>query len=222
MVKRDSSLQSPMAVSFTPLQSTLGIVHGDLRLVCGCSAMAINFMKLQTNSYCADIASRVLLVIAATEDRPFLCVTRLSNRRSRSVSLCGLPLHGWAVVAPIRFHFTITELSVDWGSSSRAEIWLTYLLERWYPMMMPHWKSLSSSVSSYYCQCLSMEIAWLCARFYTPVSNGCGWNSRIHSFEGVFTYYCNSVLLSPIGAKSDAVYEWRRLVCAVRLAWWSV
>jgi hypothetical protein len=44
MVKRDLSLQkkcfqSPMAVSFTPIQQTLGIVHVDLWLVCGCSAM---------------------------------------------------------------------------------------------------------------------------------------------------------------------------------------
>ena len=40
------------------------------------------------------------------------------------------------------------------------------------------------------CQCLSMEIAWLCARFSIPVSNGCNWNSKIHSFEWVSTYFC--------------------------------
>jgi hypothetical protein len=40
------------------LQLTLGIAHGDLRLVCGCSAMETHFMKLPTNSYCADVASR--------------------------------------------------------------------------------------------------------------------------------------------------------------------
>ena len=55
------------------------------------------------------------------------------------------------------------------------------------------------SLAHSYCECLSMEIAWLCAWFYTPVSNGCGWNSRIHSWprtgcgsfswEGVFTYF---------------------------------
>jgi hypothetical protein len=55
IVKHDSSLQrtrfhctSPMAVSFTPLQPTLGIVHDDLRLVCGCSAMETHVMKLPT------------------------------------------------------------------------------------------------------------------------------------------------------------------------------
>jgi hypothetical protein len=55
MVKRDSSLenafsllQSPMAASITPLQPTLCIEHGDLRLVCGCSAMETIFMKLPT------------------------------------------------------------------------------------------------------------------------------------------------------------------------------
>jgi hypothetical protein len=41
-------------------------------------------------------------------------------------------------------------------------------------------RSVSSSVRSFYCQCLSMDIAWLCDRFYTPVSNGCGWNRLIH------------------------------------------
>ena len=45
-----------MVASFTPLQLTLGIEHGDLRLVCGCSAMETYFMKLQMNSYCADVA----------------------------------------------------------------------------------------------------------------------------------------------------------------------
>jgi hypothetical protein len=37
--------QSPMAASFTPLQPTLGIAHGDLRLVCDCSATETHFMK---------------------------------------------------------------------------------------------------------------------------------------------------------------------------------
>jgi hypothetical protein len=45
-------------VSFTPLQPTRGIVHGDLRLVCGCSAKETHFTMLPTNSYCADVASR--------------------------------------------------------------------------------------------------------------------------------------------------------------------
>ena len=58
-------LQSPMAVSFTPLQPTLGIAHGDLRLVCGCSAMETHFMKLSTNSACVDVASRVSLELGS-------------------------------------------------------------------------------------------------------------------------------------------------------------
>ena len=103
-----------------------------------------------------------------------------STRRSRSVSLCGLPLRGWAVVAPRHFHFTITELTFDRGSSSRAEIWRTDLLERWHPKTVPRWKWLSPSVRQFYWQCLSMKIAWLCSQFDTPVSNGCGWNRRIH------------------------------------------
>uniref|UniRef100_A0A674DM62 Dihydrolipoamide acetyltransferase component of pyruvate dehydrogenase complex n=1 Tax=Salmo trutta TaxID=8032 RepID=A0A674DM62_SALTR len=38
-----------MAASFTPLQPRLGIAHGEIRLVCGCSAMETHFMKLTTN-----------------------------------------------------------------------------------------------------------------------------------------------------------------------------
>ena len=40
------------------LQLTHGTAHGDLRFVCGCSAMETNFTKLPTNSSCADVASR--------------------------------------------------------------------------------------------------------------------------------------------------------------------
>jgi hypothetical protein len=62
-------------------------------------------------------------VSVATEDRPFLLAALFSTRQSHSVSLCGLSLCGRAVVAPRRFHFTITALTVDQGSSSRADIW---------------------------------------------------------------------------------------------------
>ena len=98
--------------------------------------------------------------------------TRFNTGRSRSVSLYGLPLRSWGKVAPTRFHFTMAALTVDRGSSSRAEIWGTDLLERCHPMMVPHWMSRSSSVRPFYCQCLSMAITWLCAQFYTPESNG--------------------------------------------------
>jgi hypothetical protein len=47
-----------MVTSFTPLQPMLAIAHGDLRLVCGCSAMETHFRKLPKNSYCADVTSR--------------------------------------------------------------------------------------------------------------------------------------------------------------------
>ena len=110
----------------------------------------------------------------ATEDRLFVCATRFSTRPFCSVSLCGLPLCDEAVVAPRRFHFTITALTVDPGSSIRAEMWLTDLLERWHPLTVPRWKWLSSSVSPFYCQCLSMEFAWLCAWLYTLPSKSLG------------------------------------------------
>jgi hypothetical protein len=115
-------------------------------------------------------------VSVLTEDRRFMC---------HFMSLCGLPLRSWAIVAAWCFHFIITAIKVERGSSSRAEMWRTDLLERWTPMTVPRWKS----VGPFYCQCLAMKIARLCARFYTPVNNGCGWNPQIH-FEGVSTYFC--------------------------------
>ena len=57
-------------------------------------------------------------------------------------------------------------------------------------MTVLRWSHWDLQFGPFYCQCLSMEIAWQCAWRYTPVSNGCGWNSRIHSFEGVSTYFC--------------------------------
>ena len=65
MVVRDSSLQSPIVVSFTPLQLTLGIANRDLRLVCGCSAMETHFLKVFLNSASADVASRVSLELGS-------------------------------------------------------------------------------------------------------------------------------------------------------------
>ena len=139
------------------------------------------------------------LVSVATELRWFLRTMCFNTRRSSSVSLCGLSLRGWASAAPRHFHLKITALEVDRGSSSRSEIWRTDLLERWHPMTVPRWKSLSSLVRPFYCQCLSMEIAWPCARYYTPFSNGCGWNSRIYKFQEVSTYIYTYSLLGSWG-----------------------
>ena len=58
-------LQSPMTASFTPLQTKFCIAHGNLRLGCGCSAMETHFIKLLTNSSCADIASRNSLEVGS-------------------------------------------------------------------------------------------------------------------------------------------------------------
>jgi hypothetical protein len=65
MVNRDLSLQRMFPLLApesnggklynTPVD---GIAHGDLRVVRGCLAMETNFVKLQTNSSCADVASR--------------------------------------------------------------------------------------------------------------------------------------------------------------------
>ena len=151
-----------MAARFKPLQPTLGIAHDDLRLVCGCSAMEAHFNKLPINNYCADVASR-----GSLEFRSECCNRgQTSSARvqcfstwSRSMSLCGLPLRGWAVVAPRRFHIIITALTVARGNASMTDTWRTVLLERMHPMTVPRWKSLSSSVRPFYCQCLSKAIA---------------------------------------------------------------
>ena len=98
--------------------------------------------KLLTNSYYADVASRGSLELGSECcNQGQIIFTWFSTWQSRSVSLCGIPLCGWAVVAPRCFHFTITALTVDRGSSSRAEIIRTDLLERWQPMTVPCWKS---------------------------------------------------------------------------------
>ena len=92
----DSSLQTTRFHCFTPLQPTLGIAHGDLRLACGCSAMETHFMKLPTHSSCADVASRGSLEHGSECCNPgqmIVRATRFSTQRCRSVSLCGLPLH---------------------------------------------------------------------------------------------------------------------------------
>jgi hypothetical protein len=68
-----------MAVSFTPIQPAL-----DVRRVCGCSAMETHFMKLSTNSYRADVASRGSLELGSEglqpEDTLFhaLCASALA------------------------------------------------------------------------------------------------------------------------------------------------
>jgi hypothetical protein len=111
---------------------------GDLRLVCSCS-----FKK--------------------TTNRPFLHATRSSTQRSRSVSLCGLPLHGWTVVTARCFHFTTT-LTVDQGSSSRAEIWRTDLLEMWHSMTVTELFSKAILLPMFVCgDCMAVYIC-----YYTP------------------------------------------------------
>ena len=71
-----------MAAIFTPLQLTLGIAHGDLRLVCGCMAMETHFMKLPTNSYCAALLPEAVwnsVVSVAIEERLCLHATVLGG-----------------------------------------------------------------------------------------------------------------------------------------------
>ena len=73
-------LQSPMAASFTPLQPTLVIVHGDLRLVCSCSAMETHILKLPTIvlTLLPEVVWNSVLSVA-TEDRLFVHATCFSG-----------------------------------------------------------------------------------------------------------------------------------------------
>ena len=113
----------------------------------------------------------------ATENKGFFRTTRFSTRRSHSVSLCGLPLRGWAVVAPRCFHFTISVLIVDWSSSCMAEIWLVGKLASYDGATLKVTEHFSKDLL------LPMFVNWICmavCSIFTPVSNGCDSNSRIH------------------------------------------
>jgi hypothetical protein len=106
-------LQGPIVGELYTTPADALVVHGDLRRVCGCSAMETHFMKFPTVIVLTLLPDAVWnsAESVATEDRPFFLTTRFSTRRPCSVSLCGLPLRGWAVVAPRCFHFTITALT---------------------------------------------------------------------------------------------------------------
>ena len=71
-----------------------------------------------------------------------------------------------------------------------------------------------------------MDIAWLCACFYTPVSNGCGGNRRIHSFEGVSTYLCIysvSVSFTVFSrTKQDKEMDFNCLLYFSYMSFWSI
>jgi hypothetical protein len=137
MVKRESSFQT----TFPLLQSPIMAVR-PWRPISWSFQRTVIVLTLLPEAVWNSVVS------VAYKDRRFLRATHFSTQRSHSVSLCGLPLHRWAVVAPRHFHFTITALTVDWGSSSRAQIWWPDLFERWHPMMVPCLKSLCSSVQA--------------------------------------------------------------------------
>ena len=133
------------------------------------SPMAASFAPLQP--------TREWVLQPRTDD---FYVLRASTFGGSVLWACGLPLCGWAIVAPRHFHFTITAYTVDWAVPAGHTF---YELTCWKGgiqwRLMAHnngWNGIKHMET----KCLSMEIVWLCARFYTPVSNGCGWNSRIY------------------------------------------
>ena len=159
MVKHDSSLQRT-CFHCSRVQWWWALHHSSwhlalLMVILGLCALARPWKPISWSSRRTVFVQTLLtesvwnsVVSVATDDRLFFHTMRFSTQWSRSVSLCGRPLRGWTVVSPKRFHFTIIAFTVDRGSSSRAEIWWTDLLERWHPVTMPRWKSLSSSVWS--------------------------------------------------------------------------
>ena len=136
MVKCDSSLQGTRFHCFR-VQWWWALHHSSWRLalnmvILGLCAAARPWKPILWISRQTVIVQTLLseavwrsVVSVATEDRWFLCATLFTTQQSHSVSLCGLSLRDWDVVAPRRFHFTITALTVDQGSSSRVEIWRT-------------------------------------------------------------------------------------------------
>jgi hypothetical protein len=153
MVECDSSLQRTR-FHCSRVQWWQALHHSSLRLalhtvILGLCAAARPWKPIswssRQNSSCAEAVWNSVMSFAS-EDRRFLQAMRFSTRRSCSVSLCGLPLRSWAVVAPRSFHFTITALTVDQGVSSRAEIWQTDFLESWYLMKISNWCSRNSRI----------------------------------------------------------------------------
>jgi hypothetical protein len=63
--------------------------------------------------------------------------------RSLSVIKRRLPSHGFVVVVPSRFHFTITSPTIDFGNLRRVAMSLTDFLLMWQPISSPRSKSLS-------------------------------------------------------------------------------
>ena len=104
---------------------SLALCIGILGLCVAARAWKPIVMKLPMNSFCANFASRGSLGLgsefqtASGSNRGQTIFTRCALQHP----LCVLPLHGWAIVDPRSFHFTITALTVNQDSSSRAGIW---------------------------------------------------------------------------------------------------
>ena len=176
-----------MAASFTPVQPTLGIAHGDLRLV-RLLGHGNPFHEAPDEQF---LHWRCFQGQFGTHS--WMLQPRTDNFYMLRASALGGPVLWACVVEPlllldVPLHNNST---YSWPGQLQQGRNLTNCLVRMVASMtVPRCKSLSSSVRPFYCKCISMEIAWCCARFYTPVSNGCGWNSWIHSFEGMSTYFC--------------------------------
>jgi hypothetical protein len=119
------------------------------------------------------IALRNSVVIVSFDVRLVSRTTFFSARRLLSVIKCGLPGHGFLVVMPSHFHFTITSPTVDLGNLRRVAMTLTDFLLMWQPITSPRSKSLSSLIYPFCWYCLVMSNTQLSASFYT---GKCGHN----------------------------------------------
>jgi hypothetical protein len=121
-----------MAASFTPLQPTLGIAHGDLRFVCGCSAIETHFLKLSSNSSCADV-------------RPFYCKVCLWRLNGCVLDFIHLSATGVAEIAE----------STNLKGCPHTFVYIVYVL--WWVCMLSMLLSFQSPLS----RCVSHISKWL-------------------------------------------------------------
>ena len=149
-------LQSPMASSFTPLQLTLGFAHIDLRLVCSSTISGSSGWTVLVLTLLPETVWNIVKV--ATD------LYALQHSVVPFCDLCGLPLRGWAVVAPRHFHFTITAqvLVGKVASYDGATLKVTELSSK--AILLPRF----------------VYGDFMTVLNFLHLSANCGWNSWIH------------------------------------------
>jgi hypothetical protein len=118
--------KQPHAIFPPPPNFRVGTMHSGWLRSPGIFQTQINLSDCQMVcvwlSSCADVASRDSLEFSSECCNSGQMIFTQYTLQHLVVLFCCLPLRSWAVVAPRRFHFTITALTVDLSNSSRAEI----------------------------------------------------------------------------------------------------